>query len=381
MKVERLRVLPNLLAVIALVMASFGTVYADTRPYFKVFGGDVMTGGNFASSTACDTSTSGGYQDPNTTPTDNRRGGILAFVNSSKGGAAGQYGVLSIGQIETNSGSSYGFYSGGDLASMTRLTFANTSGGGLFDGANRQPASCISDYFSERGNTQALSTSGDTINTAAIGNGKYYFKPSAGGAGAVISSPITVNAGQFTTIYIDGTININAPITFASSAGYTVNNAPKFAIVAKGDILISKNVSRLDGVYIAQAGTAVGSMPNSGSIWTCTDPTNVNNNKDSLWLGANCQTRLTINGAVIANQINFTRVKGDTAAAPAGEDASCAAAAVARNADASGVGCDNIAEVINYIPEMVLGGTIIGETSTGTTGAPAQSVQSLPPSF
>jgi hypothetical protein len=370
MKVERLRILPNLLAIILMLVAFAANAVADTRPYLKTYGGDVMTGGNYNNVNTCDTSPSSNYQDPNTVPVDSRRGGILTYINTSRGGASGQYGVLSVGQIENNGGAGYGFYSGGNLAGLTSLTFANTSGAGLFDGANRQLSSCIPDYFSMRGTTQTLPTVGSTINAGGLASGKYYFKPDPAS---------TINPGQDITIYIDGSITIDANITFAGNGNYSVDNLPKFAIVAKGDIFISKNVSQLDGAYISQPGAATSGAPNAGTVWTCTDPNNQANNKDSIWLAGNCNNRLTINGALIAQQVNFMRVKGDTAAALA-EDAACAADAANRTAVASG-NCANIAEIINYIPEMVIGGGTIGTTPGSTDGEPASSVKSLPPVF
>ena len=64
--------------------------YADTKPYFKVFGGDVFAGGWFNSAaTSCNPADTTSYQAPTFNPNQNlNEGGILAFANGRTGASS-----------------------------------------------------------------------------------------------------------------------------------------------------------------------------------------------------------------------------------------------------------------------------------------------------
>ena len=83
----------------------------------------------------------------------------------------------------------------------------------------------------------------------------------------------------------------------------------------------------------------------------------------AVYVSSACRTKLTLNGAVVAKQVNLLRSNGDVASATAGE------------ASSSG----NIAEVFNFTPEMVIGGGFFN--SAAVNQYKIESLISLPPVF
>lgn len=350
------------------VILSAGVARADTvtKPYFKAFGGDVFTGGAFNQGTGGD-NCSTNYQyagggDPNA-------GGIFAFARDSGGKAAGgassQHGAFALGDIQGNS-SGFGFYSGGAQAgsvSRSYSTFANTSTtswGGSFEGSVPQ-SSCIPDYYDLK----------KPSSTNALGGGGLPAQPASGSYSASGSpyhlddaGAVNIKPGVDVTIYVDGSVYIKNNITYTLDS---VDNVPKFALIVKGSIYIDNNVSELDGVYIAQP-TTNDMSSDDGDIWTChgTSSTQVLYNNPALI--APCASKLTVNGALIAKQVNFTRDNGNVTSANTSEDS-------LSGANSS----DNIGEVINYSPSMIIGGPFFNPKTV--TNFKVESLVSLPPAF
>jgi hypothetical protein len=330
---------------------------SGTKPYFKVFGGDVFAGGAFntvPTSSNC-TGFANYYQSDQSAA---GAGGIYAYSKdsgaNSAGGASGQYGVFALGPIEGNSGSQYGFYSAGALANGSTakdyLTFSNTTGGGVwggnFDGnGGANLTHCIPDYY-------------DMKKTSPTAGFPGFGSVAAGQQYAASGSPYQLDGGNVNTkftLFVSGSVYINSDITY--NAGATEDNVPKFALVVKGNIYVAPGVHRLDGLYIAQP---TNTSSNDGIIWTCHD-TDLSNNL-SVWFNQNCGSKLTVNGAVVARQLNLMRVNGDVAGAAANEAA----------------GSGNIAEEINYVPSMVIGGPFFSQNFTPYK---VNSVINLPPVF
>lgn len=350
-----------------------------TKPYFKTFGADVLSGGWFNSGTNCDTSTGSRYQDPNYSDSssgfaaDPRTGGILSYAKkdgagNSTGGASSQYSAFALGIIEGSDPESYGFYSaGGQTASAPTLrnllSFANEGSsaslwGGKFDGSSRHLSNCIPDYYAKLPSpappalsSLSSSTSSGTY-TAAAGTGTNY---------TLNSSAVVLKKGAKITIYVDGNVYIGGDIIYELDK---VDNVPKFALVAKGSIYIDPNVTKLDGFYIAQPeGNTVSA--DDGGIWTC----HANNTNQLLYtdLGS-CNRQLLVNGALVAKRVNFTRINGDVASASTSEDVLSGA-----------IGNPKVAEVINYTPAMVTGGPFFNPLPPN--GLPIDSLVALPPVF
>lgn len=135
---------------------------------------------------------------------------------------------------------------------------------------------------------------------------------------ALISRYNTAN--ETTDIYI------NSDIIMDNSNG--INNLNLQKIVTTGDIIIGSNVERIDAILIS-----------GGTVYTCgKDSTN-----NMFGVNGVCNRKLTINGAIIANNTKFQRV-----AAPDNLDD-------ANNQDANSPN-KLPAEVIHYNPSVYLSG-------------------------
>jgi hypothetical protein len=380
-------------ALLSLVFAAtiLGTAAANTLPYFKVYGGDVMSGGWFNTGSVCSTAASSTYQDPKykAPPTVNQNGGILTYTNVNgsqkpKGGASTEFAAYALGFIEYDNSKAWGYYSGGAITGTASinsnyLSFANSSTvtapmGGLFEGLVRQ-SNCIPDYFTtqQRSPTSVAIGSVPDINTAT---GQFLVTPS----GSLIdlngdnnSSPKVIPAGAQTTIFVDGNVYIGSNITY--DPAMTTNSVPKFTVIARGSIYIGKDVTQLDGLYIAQP--ASGYDPNrvvaddEGVIWTC-HAHDANQMADS-YPTSSCGSKLYVNGALIAKQVNLMRIKGNIASSPDPTSGS------SEETLGAGLASNNIAEVINFSPAMIMGGGFFNPGNNTTLKV--QSVISLPPIF
>ena len=226
------------------------------RPYFKVYGGGVMTGSNFMNS--------------NGTCTNNTSANIVAFNNGTNGSSTDQA-IFSSGYV-------YGMGSQQSTTSSgtSLLTFANTPNtpntifgnygaiGGSFEGIQ-----CMPDYYS-----QLKSLQGALVDTA--------------------TSPNIYNFNQGVNIYTGGDVKISGNITLTNTI--TSAGLPFMYIIAYGhDIYIDNVVNEVDAVLIAEPNNGTG-----GHIYTCED--NQNNAFSS------CKNKpLTIKGALLASQVYLLR--------------------------------------------------------------------------
>lgn len=385
--------------VLGIIYLSFssGLALADTRPYFKTFGGDVTVGGWFYEGGYCSTDPSSNYQDPKypKNPTDGisqspTNGGILAFAKdsgaASAGGASSQYAAFTTGGVEGDSAKGYGFYSAGALAvasptAKNLLSFANTGfsnpslWSGLFEGSVRQ-TNCVPDYYAKMPSSGVtlLTTSG--VFAPPSGSGTFssynYFRDTAPSVWDLnsLSGTTTISANTSVTVYIKGNVYIGNNIQYAA---FNANNVPKFALVVQGSIYIAPSVTQLYGVYIAQP-LPDPDRPNSpvtsdtGNIWTCHDAT-TNSVQYAHPAFLACGNTLVVNGALIAKQVMLMRIKGDIGGASTAEDNL-----------ATAISSGNVAEIINYTPAMVIGGPFFGGPSS-SSGLRVDSLISLPPVF
>lgn len=345
-----------------------GQSYA-ALPYFKVYNGDVSTGGGFnngTDSSPCLAAAS--FQAPTyTSPIGNpNKGGIMAFVNVSfTAGASAQLGAFSLGVISngtSSTGDKYGFFAGGNPGN--KLTFANDADasitnyyGGVFENARLDTSSgghklthCISDYYGIKGTGATTISAPGNLNLLATG--KYLVS-----SGDLTVGASTIDLSKNVTVFVNGNVFINGSIAYASN--YTDANVPKLAIVAQGNIYINPSATTLTGLYIAQPKTGVA---DSGKIWTCHDSST--SDPTSAWLLANCNNNLTVNGAFIGKQIQLTRVKGDVGSVATLPNESPNPATTA--------------EIFNYTPEMIVGG---GFFNQGSSFGKIQSLVNLPPVF
>lgn len=401
MRVEHLKRLPALI-VSALLLVSVGIASADTtnKPYLKTFGGDVMSGGWYSSGAGCSTDPSSNYQDQNypTATPDVRNGGIIAYANQnasgySTGGSSSQYAVFSLGSVDNNSApSGYGFYSAGVLAApptvsgtvgVNVLSFANSNvtypWGGLFEGGVRQ-TNCIPDYYSQR--PSSASALNHQLVGASAPSGTYVglsFGTCDTNVYCLTGNSITIKATPTPTrltIYVSGNVYIGDNIKYEN---HDASSIPKFALIVSGSIYIGPNVTQLDGLYIAQPATnnAATVSADDGVIWTC-HPSNTATL--DYFYPPTCTSPLVVNGALIAKQVNFLRVRGDIGSASTNEDNP---STTITNCTTSPYGGCNVAETINYTPDVIMGGGFFNSSSSSSSSGalPVDSVISLPPVF
>ena len=360
--------------VISFGLFNAGLALADTKPYFKAYGADTFSGGWFnAEAIACDPNGQY-YQAPVLSGATNYyKGGVMAFATADSGsgswvrkGASSEFAAISLGLIEGSNASQYGYYShpSGGYKDLNFANFSSTSinnwWGGLFAGSAPQ-AHCVPDYFSTKQNSSTIdkSISSGSVDVANLESKQYLITPSGI---LTINASGPIDANKRTTVFVDGNVFINSNITYANRSTYTADTAPKLTLVVRGSVYIAPDVSQLDGLYIAQPKTS-GANPDTadtGVIWTC--HTNDTNAPTDAFISLACRNKLTVNGAFIAKQVNLLRANGDVAAAANGE------------ASSSG----NIAEVFNFTPEMITGGSFFNQPSSTSK---IQSLISLPPVF
>lgn len=373
-----------------------------TYPYLKTYGGDVEAGGGFdTSGGSCVGGSPDLYQYPlnnSESGKDPLNGGITAFAktggNKGGGGSSSQYAAFAAGSIDATKGTAgapdSGFYSKGIVAGsqINTLDFASFAGpsssGGNFVGASENAEMCIPDYYDQEypDAVKNTKTTGWTYysGTAPNGceqNGVYYIDATilpnstfnlnnvaSGGADRTVCLSANI------TVVVKGNVYIGSNILYPG--GRDVTNTPKFAVIALGDIYIDHSVSQINGWYIAQPSPGSALSADSGVIWTCHDNTN-EVHLSTLFLENSCKTTLTVNGALTAKHVNFFRSNGD----------------VVTQADNSGDGPGvyndaHAAEIINYTPDMVVGGPFFNKSSSagGSTGSPViENLVNLPPIF
>ncbi len=300
------------------------------KPYFRVYGGDVLAGLPEFNSVGCSASTPGSR--------------ILGFAKDDGSGAATQLAAQAMSKIEEFSSAAgrAGPASPTEPTPPKGLTFANagdpadagsTYGGGFRDSRCPNP-----NYFGTSG-------------PAPIITGPYSHP------GAVIPAAATP-----TKVFVDGDVFIDANITYAAGP-WTAPNIPSFYLIAKGNIYIDKDVTQLDGVYVAQPDAADA----RGNIYTCAKWTGITGalpDLDGTFMsecdGNPVPAALTVNGSFIARSIKLLRTNGSLRASIPTETAT----------DPS------IAEVFSFSPEMWLAAPLPTITDTAVK---YDAISSMPP--
>ncbi|MEI7758709.1 MAG: hypothetical protein WCJ05_00825, partial [bacterium] len=248
------------------------TIYS--KPFFKVIGGDVITGTKIGAPVGSCTDTD----------ISNDPDGILAWnTNSSSfNGSGTTMAAQALGQI-------IGFVSNqNSTATGNELTFSNVGYsspiyGGLFGTAPCGPD--LSSYGS-------MTPSGNpgTISSVSTGTKAY-------NSNLQISSLNIINGTQ-ATIYTTGDVFISGDIKY-NTAGWTdASQIPNLKIIAK-NIYIDSSVHNLDGIYIA-----------TGDIKDCADK--LGHHQEQACYGTSTSPNtLTVNGSFMANQIYLERTGGN----------------------------------------------------------------------
>ena len=146
-------------------------------------------------------------------------------------------------------------------------------------------------------------------------------------------------------------------------------------MIVKGNISIDKDVTQLDGTYVAQPKNSdSGNNPDDGGlIYTCSqqnDPYTVGQLRD------NCGKQLVINGSFISKKVIFHRTKGSVRCMELlPPTVPCEPAEP--NEPASS---ENIAEVFNFSPEAYMTPLNVS-LQTAVPFQKYDSITSLPPVF
>lgn len=274
------------------------------KPYLRVFGNDTAAGAYFKREDGiCSVS-----------DMPNPKAGILAFTQNSSSttwkGAGDDLAAYALGGIAEFISASNRNAPGREAHPPKGLTvggYLTTSDNptDTFGGLGGQ-SRCVPNYFKEVGG--ALKSTGATAITdpefSAASTGSAVYEPVGGKL--VIGSDLTVNAGQKRAIVVDGDVQLNGNTNYGAYS--SIANMPSLYIVAKGDIYISGAVEQLSGVFIAQP-RANGT---GGKIYTCTNTSGARYAAADVY--SECNKKLTINGAFIANQVKFLRTSGTVSA-------------------------------------------------------------------
>lgn len=325
--------------------AKVSTFTVGDTPFLRAYSGDITAG--IAYGGVCSSYVPAGIKTYSEPP-----GGGTYY-----GGAAVEYAAYALGAIE-------GF------TSASQRTAAPTGPNGLsvsntadppYGGDSNQPI-CRPDYFAQS-NIVPLEPITGIISLASLTAGReYHFV-------APDASPIKINgcpamlSGAY-TVYIDGNAIINCDIVFNPNITMTngLADGNMLFMFVKGDLMVDDSVNRLDGFFAAQPGGTYG----TGTIYTCahgngtpyTDPVD-------LYPSA-CRSSLVINGAISAAHTRFLRVAGSSSLSPTNTPETA--------------GSPNIAETIQFTPDMFIGEPALPPTQGNNTGL-WDYATSLPPTL
>lgn len=298
------------------------SVTVVSKPYYKVYGGDLTVGGGVQTGTGC--------------PVFGNA--IIVGLNRNSAphtGAGSQLAASALSII-------YGFATGQIRApnDPKYLSFANTTN---FNGGSLNPnyARCRPDFFANRA---GVAYNSDILDIQPNVDGVV----NRTGDLRIRSNPASVGLGRHITIYVDGNAFIENNIQFGGPGDPTYANQaeiPTFRLIVSGNIYVAPNVNRLDGLYVAQPRS--GSPLTTGWFHTCgrytwTGRTPLYVPTDAEIFGE-CQTnKLQVFGSVVADTIKLNRSQGSLRNATTGER----------------YNNNNAAEVFTMSPDVWMGGDL-----------------------
>jgi hypothetical protein len=246
-----------------------------TRPYLRVYGGDVFSG----ASAACP-----GWPAAN--------GGAYGFLKNASRGTTGQLSVVAMGLID-----GFGSASMRSLAPVgpTGLDIGNDGTTyGFFASGTRCPLNYSGDSLG------LLPTANPgTLDITSFGNAiKHLYNGdlTISNTGVVPVAALASNKRDI-LIYVNGNVRINSNIQYgAGGLAVPPSRRPFVRIVASGNITILNTVTRIDGHLVAQ----------NGEVQTCRGPLGQNLGGISFF----CSNQLTINGSISAKIIRWQRAYG-----------------------------------------------------------------------
>lgn len=355
-------------------------------PYLRVYGNDVIVGSAFSSEEDCNTNPRArivANSNPirvDSGPDSNPNLGINVWA-----GAGGQFAVFDYAGTD-RSNPNYGQlrngisgfisdnmrsrastppqngYAAGSTAND--LTFGNywASSGDLYDD-NGPFAGRVSDFGGQSGILQCLPDYYQEVGGSNTSPG------SLSAVRADVASPIP--DGERKLVVVDGNLYIDRNIEYQNTSWPNVGSIPNVTIIVKGNISIAPNVTRLDGIFIAQPKDD----NSAGEIYTCGEG---NGPLPLDQIAQACRAKLTINGSFIAKKTLFYRT-GGSVVCPSQQDVpenlrfTCRAAAPNESSSS-----DSIAEVFNFSPEAYMT-PLNSRLETSMPFQKYDSITSLPP--
>lgn len=343
----------------------------SSRPYFKIYGGDVSVGGYFGlgeGADACDGLTNHipAFNDGpvnNGNPDDNgAQGRVYGFAISdglNTRGSSVEFALQALGSIE-------GVYSASQRTTTptptTGLTLANTGVPGSYGGSYGDHR-CISNYW--RGSSTATEYTSDQLDLADVVDDQQLIRSGNDDTALTISRSAITDDSLSTTIYNEGTITIDSDIVNNIGTWTSRDDVGSIYIIAKGDIFIRPDVSQIDAVLVAipdDDGTR-------GRVYTCRSASLSNPSNHG---GAACENPLVINGSVIARELRLGRTNGDISQSSPRETAAAAPGPaeptrILVNAQSSGSPAGQEIQVVAGNDISLLTGVRLGtETLTGS---------------
>lgn len=293
------------------------------KPYLRVYGGDVVTGLDFQASDG----TCSGIKDTTA--------GINAHSRNAGGnlvGAGSQFATSAAGQIVSFiSAANHNGAASTNTRPFKDLMFSNTTSGNYGNDIGAY-SGCLPDY------SKLMDTTG-------------------GASSYTPGSTIAANSSGGIRRYHEGNLDITGDITLLPSQTIDADNGFVNIIIVKGgDIRIAPVVTQIDALLVAIPDDS----GNGGTIDTCYLST--------VATGGPCVNKLTINGSLVANKIEFDRLGGDLRDAGSDETP----------------GSGSIAEVINYPAYLNFVFTGLVENSVPAASSPLNigdydSIAELPP--
>lgn len=276
------------------------------KPYARVFGGDVSAGNDLAVTPgAC---------------TPNSNAAVVGWSKRSTGnfaGAGAQFGVYALSAIQ-DFASALGSPASANAQAPDGLSFANTSTNpsiGTY-GGNFGQVPCIPNYYATKPDiTLPLPPS-----FTAMVTGSYEATGTTTITGGI------VDRNERIALFVDGDLFINGNITYAAGT-WTFAETPTLRLIVRGNIYVGRTVTQLDGLFVAQKMNA-----STGNFYTCATGASALPLNGALY--NLCNSKLTINGAVVADRLHLLRTVGTLAQSNPSESSTANAAS----------------EVFNYSP-------------------------------
>ncbi len=317
------------------------------EPYMRVYGNDVSAGGDF--------------RDPACTITTAAR--IDMFTRNLSGIGRGSGAQMAVFAQEKISGFPSTTTKSAAPSGKIGLSFSNTfnntntneaEGGGSSNrprsGGGFASGPCIPNYFEETQYSDAEEVSpgvprkvnvagfAGPVSTASLPNPQ-----------TVVGSNATVTGGALglgerRSLLVNGDVYISGNVVYDTN-WTAIADIPSFYLIVNGNIFIDKDVTRLDGTYIAQPrAPGVG-----GNIFTCYEDPGVPVPVASL--KPTCDRQLVINGSFVAEKVHFLRTHRTIRDSPALPNTENPLSPVA---PAAGPTVAAAAEIFNFTSETYL---------------------------